>query len=76
MTTDVLAYADKTYWEGLKIKVFQATVVLRHGPPISEWERHDLADTLDLLADYAAVLRSQLVTAVLERRQSESEGAR
>jgi hypothetical protein len=77
MSADVLAYADKRHWEALKAAAYNACDGLRNGQRhLSKWERNHLADTIDNLADYTAVLRSQLVTATLERRQSEGEGAR
>jgi hypothetical protein len=78
MTTDVLAYSDKRHWAALKIAAKFTSTRLRDTkyPVASEWERNHLADTIDNLADYAAVLRSQLVTIMLERRQSANEGAR
>jgi hypothetical protein len=73
---DVLSYADKRHWEALKQMTAQAVKSLRAGAEPKGWELSFLADLLDSVADYAAVLRSDCITEALRCQQSENEGIR
>lgn len=66
---DVLSYADQNHWEALKAMKAQAVRGLRAGVVPTEWERSFLADLLESLSDYAAVIRHDLIAESLRRRQ-------